>query len=159
MVAKIEVVCAQCGNTFLLVPWQVRSGRKYCSVQCDHLSRKGKKFSTRDFHGANNPKWRGGKIKMSAGRVAVYCPDHPDANLMGGTHILEYRLIAEKKIGRRLRKDEVVHHINGDATDNRPSNLEVITFSKHAVLHNGDRDRNPLTGRYLPNQIKKENNL
>jgi hypothetical protein len=36
----------------------------------------------------------------------------------------------EKKIGRRLRDGEVVHHVDGDTANNDPSNLEL--FSSHS---------------------------
>jgi hypothetical protein len=35
----------------------------------------------------------------------------------------------EQKLGRRLKLREVVHHIDGDKTNNRPENLAV--FSNH----------------------------
>jgi hypothetical protein len=88
-----------------------------------------------DRTGNKNPKWRGGRIKRPDGRVCVYAPGHPGAILYGGNHILEYRLIAEQITGRPLFNNEIVHHKNGDITDNSLENLEVITQSEHAKKH------------------------
>jgi hypothetical protein len=87
------------------------------------------------YRGAGNPKWRGGRTSDSRGRSIVYAPGHPDARLFGGTHIYEYRLIAAEKIGRPLAANEIVHHINGDHSDNRPGNLSVMTQGDHFRLH------------------------
>lgn len=51
----------------------------------------------------------------------------------------EHRVVAEKKIGRKLQKGEVVHHIDGDKTNNHPDNLQVMTDSEHARLHAEER--------------------
>lgn len=39
---------------------------------------------------------------------------------------LTHRLVMEKKMGRKLKKPDVVHHINQDTLDNRVENLRVF---------------------------------
>lgn len=46
-------------------------------------------------------------------------------------HLVE----AEKKIGRKLYKDEVVHHIDHNKTNNNHDNLQVMTKNDHARYH------------------------
>lgn len=49
--------------------------------------------------------------------------------------VAEHRLLAEHVLGRKLRSDEVVHHRNFMANDNRLENLEVMTEREHQQLH------------------------
>lgn len=46
-----------------------------------------------------------------------------------------HSVIMEIHIGRKLKKDEIVHHVNGVKTDNRIENLEIMTRSEHAKHH------------------------
>lgn len=57
---------------------------------------------------------------------------------VGDCHYYTHRLIAEKMLGRRLKNGEVVHHIDGDKTNNDPSNLMVFkTGRDHVLFHKG----------------------
>jgi hypothetical protein len=46
-----------------------------------------------------------------------------------------HRHIMQEHLGRELRSDMVVHHVNGDIHDNRVENLEVMSSSDHSRLH------------------------
>ena len=59
--------------------------------------------------------------------------DHPLASKIGKVYL--HRHVASLKLGRWLRKDEVVHHIDGNKENNRPSNLEAMTNSAHGKRH------------------------
>jgi hypothetical protein len=53
----------------------------------------------------------------------------------------EHRFIAEEMIGRKLKQNEVVHHIDGNKRNNAENNLVVMTRSEHAHIHAKDISR------------------
>jgi hypothetical protein len=52
-----------------------------------------------------------------------------------GTYKYTHRRVGEKKIGRKLKHNEEVHHINKDKKDNRYENLVVLKKTIHKELH------------------------
>jgi len=59
-----------------------------------------------------------------------------------------YRRLAEMEIGRALREDEEVHHIDGNHRNNSVNNLEVLTVSGHSKIHAAQKRRNQY-GRFI----------
>lgn len=75
----------------------------------------------------------GGRNVCSNGYVEIIVPNHPATNARG--YVYEHRIVAERKLGRYLRPDEVVHHIDGNKINNSPGNLIVLSNENHAQLH------------------------
>jgi len=88
--------------------------------------------------GSDRFSWKGGYTFHSSGYVLVKKPKHHRADGRGYVHLAI--IVAEKKIGRRIRKGEHVHHIDGNKTNNVPSNLLVFSASEHIKLHHRQGD-------------------
>jgi hypothetical protein len=119
--APIKVfTCPTCGGEFQAKDKAER--RRYCSSPCQ----------PRGIHrGKDNSSFRGGvTFKKDKRRWAIVCRDRST----------EYfaRAVMSAHLRRALSSDEIVHHINGDATDDRIENLEVVTRSEHRMLHHRD---------------------
>ena len=48
---------------------------------------------------------------------------------------LTHRRVAEKLVGGSILPGREVHHIDGDKTNNRPSNLTIVSKAKHRLIH------------------------
>ncbi len=116
--------CEICGKTYYIRRSHA-SLRRTCSRSC------GATLKSREKSGVNSPTWNGG-VEYSMGYRYVYSPNHPSAYR---NKVAEHRLVAEKKLGRFLSSDEVVHHINGDKLDNRPENIMVVNRAWHLLEH------------------------
>lgn len=81
----------------------------------------------------NHPCWKGGKIIDKDGYILVYAPDHAFPRKM--RYIREHILVIENAIGRRLAKDECVHHKDHNRQNNSIENLELVKRGEHSKLH------------------------
>lgn len=110
-------LCKACSKPMKDIPCY-RKRKKTCSRKCHGvwISMNAKKFRFKDkgYYRVLVPlKERVGKIKYA----------------------MEHRLVMEDYLGRKLKKNEVVHHKNHNRSDNRISNLQVMTYSEHSYLH------------------------
>ena len=84
--------------------------------------------------GVNSGNFKGYRIVNSNGYVMLNKPNRDSSQSSG--YILEHRYKMENKLGRILKDNEIVHHINGNKKDNRIENLELMTIKEHQLEHN-----------------------
>lgn len=70
-----------------------------------------------------HPHWKGGTNITAQGYI--------EQRIDIGKRRLQHRLVMEKHLGRPLKTTEVVHHINGNRTDNRIENLKLMFKNHH----------------------------
>jgi len=115
----IALTCEHCGAVY----YRKRKRSRFCSKRCIWEVTKGPEFNRR-IGAEFAEKQAATQRRRGEGRGYVkYMGRH------------EHRVVAEKMLGRPLRRGEVVHHTDGDKLNNDPSNLVVMRQGEHMREH------------------------
>lgn len=113
--------------------------RKQRYMRRKHLEKYGHLDDMRGKHGhhavgSRNGAWSGGVIRSSHGYIKVHVgEEHPLADPNGYAY---EHLLVWVSAGRQVPSDgEALHHLNGDKTDNRLTNIVLLTTEEHGRLH------------------------
>lgn len=119
-----------CGAEREILDNALRMGRSN-SCGCFRREKNSERLSKMNGAGPKNPRWKGGRQTTKFGYVEVWLPEaHPMFGMArsrtgAGGYVYEHRLVVAEYLGRPLRDDETVHHMNGERTDNRLENLQL----------------------------------
>ena len=84
--------------------------------------------------GSQHPGWKGGVTKHAKGYVLELDLKHPRPH--SNNYALQHRLLAEEILGKPLPIGAVVHHDDGDKTNNHRGNLVICqSIEHHNTLH------------------------
>jgi len=124
----IECACG-CGQLRSTLGWDGKPKRFISGHNARLVTLEaGHKFTTNETIGEKHWNWKGGKrLDKNTGYIRV--------RIGSRKWVYEHRLVMEQKLGRKLKSNELVHHLNGNKTDNHIENLEITSRSKHNHIH------------------------
>lgn len=106
--------------------------------------------------------YNGKPVHIVNGYRVVYCPEHASFGKSSGYngYAYEHRMIVGMSIGRKLRRDEAVHHIDENKFNNDLSNLRLMSFSEHSSMHtcspDAERQHCKICGKNLGGTVNRK---
>jgi hypothetical protein len=98
-----------------------------------HHSKK-TKLLIRKVHLGKTSRNKNTKVSDGHSYTFIFRPNAHGKNKQG--YVREHRYIIEKKLGRKLKKNEVIHHKDGNGTNNKLVNLFLCKSKKeHWQIH------------------------
>lgn len=76
-----------------------------------------------------SPPNKGKGYKRNDGYICLYDPTHPNADTTG--RLYEHRKVMAEILGRPLKREEYVHHLDGDPSNNERENLFLVSPYNH----------------------------
>ncbi len=115
-----------------------RSAETRAKISATTKGRPGISRPISDDHPCRNPSAET-KTKMSESAKKRQGPRGPaQSRWKGGNNSRWYRFLAALKLHRPLKEGEIVHHIDGDRTNNSPDNLQVFDSQGDHLRHHKD---------------------
>lgn len=126
----VNLKCGVCGTAFWVRP-SLATKRSNCSRQCQYIAT-AKRLTGKFGKDANF--FQGGCHVDQYGykQILVSGPKEVKGNYR---YKSEHVLKAEKVLGRSLKKNECVHHIDCDTSNNDNTNLLICQRGYHTRLH------------------------
>lgn len=152
----LEVLAERFKTCYQTIQYIVRSGlspERYKAEKALRYSRSkmGEKAFLYGNTGPQHPYWKG---DCSDGKGYL-------TQVFGGERYFTHRLVMAEMVGihpSELPESLVIHHIDGDKTNNTPDNLALVTASGHKTLHakRSELQKSPLWVQWMSGTSKSE---
>jgi hypothetical protein len=159
----ISLCCKVCNAEFEVRPYRANTAQ-FCSRRCHNLGTRDKREPARLAAIVGKPAHNSKGVRITCAwckQLFPVPPSHADSKRycnnkcytnaqraavehstgvyifirVGGAKVLEHRYKMEKKLRRKLKRSEVVHHRDGNRSNNNLANLRLMSLKEHSAYH------------------------